>query len=131
MKAKKGEILIRTIKEVNPVSQYKGRRFILGIVTTTGRTYYIQGSDQDNVQGYASVFNLPLLPMTNWWNSWINGINEVIGKSDPAPANSSNSPPPRELGSNAPPPRQQSYEVIVRISFIILNVSNLQHNSGM
>eukprot|EP01128_Nolandella_sp_AFSM9_P011656 TRINITY_DN84_c0_g4_i1.p1 TRINITY_DN84_c0_g4~~TRINITY_DN84_c0_g4_i1.p1 ORF type:complete len:513 (+),score=144.10 TRINITY_DN84_c0_g4_i1:40-1539(+) len=94
MKSKKGEILIRTIKEVNPVSQYKGRRFIMGIVTTTGRTYYIQGSDQENVQ------------------SWINSINEVIGKTDsPSVAGNTLNAPPARGGAqqNAPPPRA-SYE---------------------
>ena len=62
-KEKKGEILIRTIKEVKPWADYKGRKYVFGIVTTTGRTYFVQGSDDDNVKG------------------WVDTINGIIGKS--------------------------------------------------
>jgi len=58
---KKGEILIRTIKDVKRFREYKGRKYVFGIVTTTGRTYYIQGSDDENV------------------TAWVNAINEATG----------------------------------------------------
>ncbi len=60
-KDKKGEILIRTIKDVKRFREYKGRRYVFGVVTTTGRTYYIQGSDDENV------------------TTWVNAINEATG----------------------------------------------------
>jgi serine/threonine protein kinase len=59
---KKGEILIQTIKDVKPVKEYKNRKFVFGVITTTGRTYYVQGSDEENM------------------HSWINAINLAIGK---------------------------------------------------
>jgi len=62
LKDKKGEILIRTIREVKSFREYKSRKYVFGIVTTTGRTYYVQGSDEENI------------------NSWINAINVLIGK---------------------------------------------------
>eukprot|EP01126_Amoeba_proteus_P026296 TRINITY_DN2605_c0_g2_i10.p1 TRINITY_DN2605_c0_g2~~TRINITY_DN2605_c0_g2_i10.p1 ORF type:complete len:364 (+),score=77.49 TRINITY_DN2605_c0_g2_i10:243-1334(+) len=60
-KDKKGEIPLRTVKEVRRCADYKGKKYVFGIVTTTGRTYFIQGSDEDNV------------------NAWIEAINGVIG----------------------------------------------------
>lgn len=71
LKERKGEVLIRTIKEVKSVKEYKGRKFVFGIVTTTGRTYYFQGSDDDNVK------------------AWMDAINAVIGKP---PAGASSAP---------------------------------------
>jgi len=81
-KDKKGEILLRTIKDVKRFREYKGRKYVFGIVTTTGRTYYIQGSDDENV------------------TSWVNAVNEAIGNkvAEPAPvveAPVSQDPPPR------------------------------------
>lgn len=64
-KDKKGEILLRTIKDVKRFREYKGKKYVFGLVTTTGRTYYIQGSDDDNV------------------TSWVNAVNEAIGNKVP------------------------------------------------
>lgn len=58
---KKGEIIIQTIKDVKPVSAYKGKKFVFGIVTNN-RTYYVQGSDDENM------------------HSWINAIAQCISK---------------------------------------------------
>jgi serine/threonine protein kinase len=66
-KDKKGEILLRTIKDVKRFREYKGRKYVFGLVTTTGRTYYIQGSDDDNV------------------TSWVSAVNEVIGNKTAVP----------------------------------------------
>lgn len=41
-KTKKGDILLKTIKAVKKFDKYKDRRFIFGIVTSVGRTFYIQ-----------------------------------------------------------------------------------------
>jgi len=59
---KKGEIKIAAIKEVKPLSFYKNRSYVFAVVTT-GRTYYIQGSDDENRQ------------------RWIDAINGVLGRS--------------------------------------------------
>eukprot|EP01126_Amoeba_proteus_P049993 TRINITY_DN5870_c0_g1_i11.p1 TRINITY_DN5870_c0_g1~~TRINITY_DN5870_c0_g1_i11.p1 ORF type:complete len:402 (-),score=63.52 TRINITY_DN5870_c0_g1_i11:596-1801(-) len=63
-KSKKGDIVIKTIKEVRRVDEYKGRKFIFGIVTTTGRTFYIQTSDEENRE------------------SWMKAIKEAAGLSE-------------------------------------------------
>jgi len=61
-KKKKGEIIIKTIKAVKRYdSPYKGKKFCFGIVTSTGRTYYIQCSDDNGV------------------DSWMCAIREVSG----------------------------------------------------
>jgi len=72
MKDKKGEILIRTIREVKSFKEYKSRKYVFGIVTTTGRTYYIQGSDDENI------------------SSWITALNTLIGKGPTSNGNNSN-----------------------------------------
>lgn len=82
-KDKKGEILLRTIKDVKRFREYKGRKYVFGVVTTTGRTYYIQGSDDDNV------------------TSWVNAINEVIGNK---PADSNTGTPVETQVANDPAP---------------------------
>jgi hypothetical protein len=90
LKERKGEIIIRTIKEVKAVAEYKGRKFVFGIVTTTGRTFYFQGSDDENVR------------------NWMDAINQCLvkaGGADPAaaaPQTTTNAPPPR---TNMPPQR--------------------------
>jgi len=81
LKERKGEVLIRTIKEVKSVKEYKGRKFVFGIVTTTGRTYYFQGSDDENVK------------------NWMDAINLVIGKP-PTPASPALSPQPAQGNRN-------------------------------
>jgi len=83
LKERKGEILIRTIKEVKAVKEYKGRKFVFGIVTTTGRTYFFQGSDDENVK------------------NWMDAINLAIGKPQGSAA-----PTPVAAQGNAPPARQ-------------------------
>jgi len=94
LKERKGEILIRTIKEVKAVKEYKGRKFVFGIVTTTGRTFFFQGSDDENVK------------------NWMDAINQAIGKpqgaSSPAPTQG-NAPPARQNDpfANAPASQQQ------------------------
>jgi hypothetical protein len=65
-KEKKGEILLKTIKDVRAEREYKGRKLVFGIHTTVGRIYYIQGSDDENVA------------------SWVNAIKEAINPSKPA-----------------------------------------------
>jgi len=82
-KDEKGEILLRTIKDVKRFREYKGRKYVFGVVTTTGRTYYIQGSDDDNV------------------TSWVNAINEVIGNK---PADSNTGTPVETQVANDPAP---------------------------
>lgn len=77
LKERKGEILLRTVKEVKPWADYKGRKYVFGIVTTTGRTYFVQGSDDDNVKG------------------WVESINTAIGKPATAsPASPTPGQPP-------------------------------------
>eukprot|EP01125_Pyxidicula_operculata_P014765 TRINITY_DN4962_c0_g1_i1.p1 TRINITY_DN4962_c0_g1~~TRINITY_DN4962_c0_g1_i1.p1 ORF type:complete len:478 (-),score=153.15 TRINITY_DN4962_c0_g1_i1:239-1672(-) len=71
-KTKKGEILLRTIKEVKKYKEYKARKHVFGIVTTTGRTYFIQCPDEADCNG------------------WIDSVNEATGRPKggqaPAPA---------------------------------------------
>jgi hypothetical protein len=66
-KEKKGEILLKTIKDVRAEREYKGRKLVFGIHTTVGRIYYIQGSDDENVA------------------SWVNAIKEAINPTKPQP----------------------------------------------
>jgi len=64
-KNKKGEILIKAIKEVKPIKEFYKQRKYCFAVCTTNRTYYIQASDDENAQ------------------SWITAIRSVLGnKSD-------------------------------------------------
>lgn len=81
MKDKKGEIAVRTITDVKPFKEYKSRKFVFGIVTTTGRTFYVQGSDQENTQ------------------SWVNYINILIGKGAPT---TTSTPTPTPVASAGP-----------------------------
>lgn len=64
-KEKKGEIVLKTIKDVRPERDYKGKKLVFGIHTTVGRIYYIQGSDDENVA------------------SWVNAIKEAINPTKP------------------------------------------------
>lgn len=61
-KDRKGEIALRTIREVKLFDEYKTKKYVFAIITTTGRTYFIQGSDDENAI------------------SWVNAILTVIGK---------------------------------------------------
>eukprot|EP01123_Difflugia_compressa_P012971 TRINITY_DN577_c0_g1_i1.p1 TRINITY_DN577_c0_g1~~TRINITY_DN577_c0_g1_i1.p1 ORF type:complete len:474 (-),score=112.71 TRINITY_DN577_c0_g1_i1:143-1564(-) len=73
-KDKKGELLIKNIVRVVPEKGlYKGRSFVFGIHTTVNRTYYIQGSDDENM------------------NSWIAAISALI-QQDPALTSSNGAP---------------------------------------
>jgi len=56
-KDKKGEIVIKTIREVKRLQEYKSKKFVFAIMTTTGRTYYIQGSDDDNCDSWINAIN--------------------------------------------------------------------------
>ncbi len=51
-KTKQGEILLKTIKAVKVLPGYKGRQFVFGVVTTTGRTFYIQCADDSGVESW-------------------------------------------------------------------------------
>lgn len=53
---------MKTVSDVKIFKEYKSRKFVFGIVTP-GRTYYVQGSDEENIE------------------SWVNFIRSVIGKS--------------------------------------------------
>lgn len=57
-KSKKGEILFKTIKQVKPYPDYKGRKFVFGIVTTTGRTFFVQAADDSGVDSWMSSIKL-------------------------------------------------------------------------
>jgi len=87
-KNKKGEILIRTIKEVKPYNEYKTRKFIFAIITTS-RTYYVQGSDDANVA------------------SWVTAINGVLAK--PATQKSTPAQPTQPTPSTPSTPVQTSH----------------------
>jgi len=68
LKQCKGEVVVNTITDVKGVDEYKGKKFVFGIFTTTGRTYYLQGSDEDNVTSWmdaisAAVSNWKDIPM--------------------------------------------------------------------
>eukprot|EP01126_Amoeba_proteus_P049994 TRINITY_DN5870_c0_g1_i15.p1 TRINITY_DN5870_c0_g1~~TRINITY_DN5870_c0_g1_i15.p1 ORF type:complete len:410 (-),score=58.69 TRINITY_DN5870_c0_g1_i15:688-1917(-) len=63
-RTKKGEIVIKTIKGVKRQNDYKGRKFVFGILTTTGRTFFIQAADDENVE------------------SWMKAIKEAAGLSE-------------------------------------------------
>jgi hypothetical protein len=80
-KEKKGEILLKTIKDVRTEKEYKGKRLVFGIHTTVGRIYYIQGSDEDNVA------------------SWVNAIKEAINPTPKPVQNQQQS----QLNSNPKP----------------------------
>jgi len=55
-KDKKGELLIKNIVRTEDKGQYKGRSFVFGIQTTY-RTYYIQCSDEENMQSWMTAVN--------------------------------------------------------------------------
>eukprot|EP01127_Copromyxa_protea_P007271 TRINITY_DN17198_c0_g1_i1.p1 TRINITY_DN17198_c0_g1~~TRINITY_DN17198_c0_g1_i1.p1 ORF type:complete len:479 (-),score=114.93 TRINITY_DN17198_c0_g1_i1:30-1466(-) len=69
-KTKKGEIVIKTIKAVKRYNDYKGRKYVFGVITTTGRTFFVQATDDESV------------------DSWMNAIKEVSGLNPPPQVNS-------------------------------------------
>ena len=71
---KKGDILLSTIKGVRRMDRYKNRKYVFGLVTVSGRTYYIQGGDDDNVTG------------------WIKAISEAVASNKAASGNSNTAP---------------------------------------
>jgi len=94
LKERKGEIIIRTIKEVKAVQEYKGRKFVFGLVTTTGRTFYFQGSDDENVRNWMEAINVAI------------GNGPVRVPEQAASPRSANAPPQRGT-QDALPPQQQ------------------------
>jgi len=58
-KEKKGEIKIRNINDIRSLQVYKERSFVFSLVTND-RTYYIQGSDNENRE------------------SWINAVTDAV-----------------------------------------------------
>lgn len=63
-KEKKGDILLKTIKDVRPEKDYKGKKLVFGIHTTVGRIYYIQGSDEENVASWVNAIKDAINPKT-------------------------------------------------------------------
>lgn len=89
-KTKKGEIIIKTIKAVKRYSDYKSRKFVFGVITTTGRTFFIQATDDESV------------------DSWMKAIEGVAGLRAPSlPMQPSHTPPPKPttpINHSYPPP---------------------------
>lgn len=75
-KTKKGEIAIQNIKAVKRYNDYKNRKFVFGVITSTGRTFFIQAADDESVE------------------SWMRAINDVAGLN-PAPVPQVTQPPPK------------------------------------
>lgn len=119
LKERKGEVLIRTIKEVKSVKEYKGRKFVFGIVTTTGRTYYFQGSDDENVKNWMDAVNQvigkpsgtpvqPLSPQPAQGVRATGGGGELgYGGSQPQTTQHAHAPPPQQPTHYAPPAQHQ------------------------
>lgn len=60
-KTKKGDILLKTIKAVKKFDKYKDRRFIFGIVTSVGRTFYIQCMYLHEIYDYFLFFDMHII----------------------------------------------------------------------
>jgi len=86
-KDKKGEIKINNIQDVKAMPVYKNRSYIFAVITAT-RTYYIQGSDNENRQ------------------SWIDAINEAVDRIK----NLSSSNGHKNTSSSVPRPSQHAIE---------------------
>jgi len=69
---KKEKIFLKTVRAVKRFDKYKERKFIFGVVTSVGRTFYIQCTDDEGV------------------DSWMTAIKEAAGLETSAP-NLSNS----------------------------------------
>jgi len=110
-KERKGEILLKTIKDVRIEKNYKNKQFVFGIHTTIGRTYYIQGSDDENVV------------------SWVESINEAINPSKtgsfpqadqppPSPTSNGSQTIPRPVQQQPSQPRQQTVDDFIKLKVI-------------
>jgi hypothetical protein len=85
-KTKKGEIVIKTIKAVKRYNDYKGRKFVFGVITTTGRTFFIQAADDESVE------------------SWMNAIKDVAGLNAPVAHTPQTATPPPKPTAYTPAP---------------------------
>jgi len=74
---KKGDLLIKNIVRVLPEKGlYKSRSFVFGIQTPT-RTYYIQGSDEENMSSWINAINA-LLPTPKGHSTTSAAISSVM-----------------------------------------------------
>ena len=74
-KTKKGDILLKTIKAVKKFDKYKDRRFIFGIVTSVGRTFYIQCMSE--IILFINLFNACILMWVDSLDSWYQFYNNI------------------------------------------------------